>query len=128
MVQLVDRVSACTKPSYHLVYLDVIDTISHRYGPNSDHIAAEIRALFRLLEDQVAKQLAKTDTLILLTADHGHIAVDPTQTVYVDDALPSLSDGMATTADGRPLAHRREVREICFCTSCPTAWSRLTMH
>ena len=103
MVQLVDRVTQSTGSSYHCVYIDVIDSISHRYGPDSAHIAAEIRALFRLLEAEVAGPLAGTDTLVLITADHGHIEVEPERTVYVDELIPEATDWLSTTRDGRPL-------------------------
>ena len=104
MIRLVDGVKQSPSPSYHFVYVDVIDGTSHRYGPRSTHVEAEIRSLFRLLEDEVVPGLRGTSSVVMLTADHGHIAVDPPKTIYVDERVPQIQSWVAHNSQGRPLA------------------------
>lgn len=72
-------------PAYVFFYFDRIDSICHQYGPNSVQVAAEIDACLTALESWF-RRLPRTrhDTLIILTADHGQIAVDPRTTVYLN--------------------------------------------
>lgn len=74
------------KPTYIFLYYDKIDTISHRYGPGSPQLEAEIDALLTTLERQWWQQLAaKAErTLFLLVADHGQVKVDPARTIYLN--------------------------------------------
>lgn len=74
-----------TSPAYYFFYFDRIDAICHQYGPNSAQVAAEIDACLTAL-DVWFKRLPRTrhDTLVILTADHGQIDVDPLTTVYLN--------------------------------------------
>ena len=110
-VHLVERLESSRAPTYHCVYVDVIDAISHRFGPDSRFASAEIRALFQLLEDRLSASVVGTDALILITADHGHIAVDPRRTVYLDALCPDLIDKLHLTAGGRPCAPAGSARD-----------------
>ncbi len=112
VVQLAERVNAASSPTYHCVYFDVIDSISHVYGPNAKAVRAEIRALFRLLEDELASELTGTDSLVVVTADHGHIEVWPERTHYVDDLVAALPAWMRTMPDGRPAAPAGSPRDL----------------
>ncbi len=73
-------------------YYDAIDSICHRYGPDSPHVAAEIdtcmNALERLFHAAVAGKLK--NTAVMLIADHGQTEVNPETTVYLNQALPAL--------------------------------------
>jgi predicted AlkP superfamily pyrophosphatase or phosphodiesterase len=108
---LVENVRAERDSTYHAVYFDVVDATSHRHGPSSRAVAAEIRSLFRLLEDELAPGLAGTDTLIMITADHGHVAVDPARAVHLDELLPELPRWLETLPNGRPKAPAGSARD-----------------
>jgi predicted AlkP superfamily pyrophosphatase or phosphodiesterase len=111
---LVADVRATTAPTYHLVYIDVLDSISHHYGPESPHLAAELRALFGLLEDIVVRGLAgmRPSPALLVTADHGQTAVDPSRTVYLDERIPAARAWMRTGPDGRALVPGGSPRDL----------------
>jgi predicted AlkP superfamily pyrophosphatase or phosphodiesterase len=74
-------------PAYFFLYFDGIDGVGHDHGPESPQFAAEVDALLhnadRLFLQQVAGQ--HEDALLLVTADHGMIEVDPNTTVYIDE-------------------------------------------
>lgn len=64
------------RPSYVYAYWSGIDTVSHLYGPRSEEAAMEA-ALFDLNLRRALGDRDRGDTLVLLTADHGHATTDP---------------------------------------------------
>ena len=64
------------RPSYVYAYWSGIDTVSHLYGPRSEEAAMEA-ALFDLDLRRALQDRRAGDTLVLLTADHGHATTDP---------------------------------------------------
>ena len=64
------------RPSYVYAYWSGIDTVSHLYGPRSAEAAIEAAILDVALRYALADRSAG-DTLVLLTADHGHATTDP---------------------------------------------------
>lgn len=80
------------KSAYFFMHLDTLDTVSHNYGPESFEYYAELSLLTRLLyRELVQKTDAKTakETLLLVSADHGGVAVNPNETTYLN-ILPKL--------------------------------------
>ena len=67
-------------------YIDTLDQSTHHHGPFTEESRAEILSIFHSLERGLKKIDAKTaeETLIIITADHGHIKVDPRKTLYLD--------------------------------------------
>ena len=55
-------------------YWDVVDGISHKYGPNDDSWATELRNIGYMLEEEFLRRLTPAEregTLLIITADHG---------------------------------------------------------
>jgi predicted AlkP superfamily pyrophosphatase or phosphodiesterase len=73
-------------PAYFFLYYEKIDAICHHYGPDSPQLEAEIDnflvVMDRLFRQTLAGQFK--NTLFILTADHGQIAVDPKTTIYLN--------------------------------------------
>lgn len=88
-------VSAATAGPRTLVYcyLGEIDTLGHVYGPGSDGWTAQLAIVDRLVRD-LADRLGP-HVHLLVTADHGMIAVDDRVDV---DTEPGLTDGVAAVA------------------------------
>ncbi|MEZ4863711.1 MAG: alkaline phosphatase family protein [Caldilineaceae bacterium] len=74
------------KPAYFFLYYDKIDALAHLYGPNSPQVAAEITSFLYTLETLFFQpaQRALKNTLLILTADHGQMAVDPAAVHYIN--------------------------------------------
>jgi hypothetical protein len=70
------------RPSYVYAYWSGIDTISHLHGPRSEEAAMEA-ALFDLDLRRALGHRRGGDTLVLLTADHGHATTDPDKMIDV---------------------------------------------
>lgn len=86
LTNLRQEVATAPTPAYFFLYYDKIDTLAHRYGPDSPHVAAEI-ASFLFALDQLFFQPALGqlhNTLLILTADHGQMTVDPATTIYLN--------------------------------------------
>lgn len=111
---LAGRLAAETGPAYHLLYVDTVDAISHIYGPDSPHVANEIDAVLTTCERLLVPALAAADapTLLLLTADHGQIAIDPTTAHLLNRAIPGLEAATPRGADGRPRAPSGSSRDL----------------
>jgi hypothetical protein len=108
--QLLDRQK---RKAYYFLYVDTIDTICHRYGPDSAQTAAEIEAFLAVMELIFQQHCAgKQRTLFLLTADHGQIAIDPATTIYINQRFPQILPYLATNRAGQPLAPAGSSRDM----------------
>lgn len=72
-------------PVFLVLYYSGIDTLEHKYGPNSEEVTSEIQSFEFLLKRFFNKlsDSAKKETLIMLTADHG--VCETKRTYYVKD-------------------------------------------
>lgn len=100
--------------AYYVLYFDGVDTVCHQHGPASRHVAAEIDALLTTLERTLHPALSTSGdrTLLLLTADHGHAAIDPATTIYLNHALPDVARFFRTNTAGAPLVPGGSSRDM----------------
>jgi hypothetical protein len=86
IVKLRKNVEKNSGSAYFFVHLETLDAISHEYGPESEEYKAELQAISYLLQKELVEKIsikAAKETLILMTADHGGIQVDPGNTTYL---------------------------------------------
>ena len=73
--------------AYINMYMANIDSSTHNFGPFSEESNAEIGAMSQALKvnllDKVGRAAAK-DTLIMVTADHGHTHIDIKKVMYMN--------------------------------------------
>jgi len=98
--------------SHYILYYDRIDTISHIYGPNSPQAQAEIENFLFILENIFFKTAQNSNTLFLLTADHGQIEVDPQKTLYLNVKYPQLEKWMKKNREGHLLVPAGSCRDF----------------
>jgi hypothetical protein len=74
------------RPAYLFLYFGGIDTTGHIYGPLAPQLEAEIDAWLTSLDRLLWRRLVGQvdDCLLILTADHGLVEVDPATTVYLN--------------------------------------------
>ncbi len=97
------------------VYVDYLDTMSHRWGPNNQVGTAEIKQILFMLQETL-RSLGKEDkkeTLFLLTADHGQITIDPDKTIDLNK-LSRLKDLLAVNSRGKTILGTGGRRDV-FC-------------
>jgi predicted AlkP superfamily pyrophosphatase or phosphodiesterase len=107
--RLVGSLSSVTT-GYGFAYIDEIDALMHRIGPDSDVVDAAVERILTTI-DRAVRDLP-TGTLVLLTSDHGMSPVSPERTLYVNRLLPGLTRHLAHGADGRPLAPAGSCRDL----------------
>ncbi len=76
------------------VYWDVVDMLSHEYGPFSPEVRSAVDQFFYSLERQVLDQLSpaeRAETLLLMTADHGQCDAPAREAVLLSEE-PGLAD------------------------------------
>jgi len=91
-------------PTLLMLYYSGIDTLEHKYGPQSEEVTSEIESFEFHLKSFLAKlsEPAKKRTMIILTADHG--VCGTSRTYYLKDypeivdnlTLPPVGDSRAT--------------------------------
>lgn len=81
--ELLDTRPEDDTPMYVYAYWAGVDTVAHWYGPRGAEHAAEAAGLDRNLERALGDR-APGDTLVILTADHGHASVDPTRLIDLE--------------------------------------------
>ncbi|MBL0164828.1 MAG: alkaline phosphatase family protein [Xanthomonadales bacterium] len=110
-----------TRPSLMTLYLDTIDTVGHRYGPESDELNAELSvvdATIRRLIDGLIERKLDEALNIVIVSDHGMSATSPERVIYLDDLLPAdyarvVSYGVLTGI--KPVrSHGRDTEAILF--------------
>lgn len=71
-------------PAYIHAYWGTLDSVTHGYGPDSPQHDAEICVLDYALGELLLGDLSAPGTLLLLTADHGHVTTSPERTVRLN--------------------------------------------
>lgn len=96
--------SLMAKPgrSYHTLYADAYDSACHEFGvgaPQSDAIATEIlRSLGSFLNHSFPLR-----SLLVVSADHGHMATPAHQKIAINTLVPGLEDLLKLDARGEPI-------------------------
>ncbi len=101
-------------PAYFFVYWPQVDSVEHRYGPHSDEHRTELSMLSHLFKTELLDRLdrrAAERTLLLLTADHGQVGVQPEAIVYLD-AYPQVVDAFERSPKGKPIPPGGSPRDV----------------
>ncbi|HET9896446.1 MAG TPA: nucleotide pyrophosphatase/phosphodiesterase family protein [Streptosporangiaceae bacterium] len=98
-------------PSYSVAYIDEVDRAGHIYGPRSEQALSAGRDLLSKLERKLLRGLAQ-NTLIVMSADHGQIAMHPEACIYLNEVFPWLKGHVATHKRGIPDAPSGGARDL----------------
>ena len=101
MLVLAQRTISSGKRSLVFAYWDLLDSIAHRYGALGEEYRAELDLLDHALDRQILSRRGDGKTLILLTADHGHINVPPENRLDVRQT-PAVLDDLLLPPAGEP--------------------------
>ncbi|MEZ0299754.1 MAG: alkaline phosphatase family protein [Candidatus Methylacidiphilales bacterium] len=113
LVNLGETIVQAEGPAYFYLYHDGIDSVCHKWGPRSPQTLAEIDTTLTSLERILSPMLeGQRDLALLLTADHGHAAVDPAKTVYLNVELPAIAEWLKTDRRGNILKFAGSARDV----------------
>ena len=94
-------VQQSTEPTYVYAYWPTVDTIAHVIGPLTPEHSAEVAALDFQFGRLLSTLALRDDTLVMLTADHGHIDTVPDEAISFADHPDLLGMLRATPAGER---------------------------
>jgi hypothetical protein len=117
------------EPRYIYAYWGDLDEHSHRYGPEDARVGRELANFHRQLQAfwRGYKARARQDTLLLITADHGHMAT-PRRSENELRNHPELLNCLVMPASGEarlPYVYVRPGREARFLRYVEAHWPGL---
>ncbi len=91
---------------YIYFYYDGLDKVSHEFGPESVQARTEAYDILAEVERAFAdhESFASGDTVLLLSADHGHAPINAARTFYLDRKYPELVKRLQHSVAGEPIA------------------------
>jgi hypothetical protein len=116
-VALRQHLTETSGPAYTYAYLPHVDTVAHEVGTDADHYDATISTIGHVLERALVRQFDSTvaeRTLLMVTADHGHLNTGPSTRVRLDRDLGGISDHLERGPDGAPIPPQGGPRNLQF--------------
>ena len=100
--------------SYYFLYFDRIDAFCHVYGPNSKQFEEAVDRFLTMMEQLFYKTLygKAENTLFIMTADHGQVAVDPRTTFYLNKHVTGIEQYLQTNQKGKLLVPAGSARDM----------------
>jgi Type I phosphodiesterase / nucleotide pyrophosphatase len=99
--------------AYYFLYFDKIDATGHTYGPNSDQFERMMDTFMLMMEEFYQKLAGKLEhTLLVMTADHGQLEVDPQKTFYLNRQAAGIEQYLQTNRHGRPIVPAGSARDM----------------
>lgn len=101
-------------PAYMYVYWNGFDHTAHMHGPDSDDCSVAVQKFSDLLEKQFIGCLdakAAENVIVLVTADHGQVRVNPEQTIYLND-YPEVTASLLHNAADEQIGPWGSARDV----------------
>ena len=105
VVKMRQHLKAARQRTYFYAYYDVVDALAHKYGPHSEEYVADLSCLLHLLQTELVEKLppqVAEETVLLVTADHGHCPIDPRKVSYLFES-DEMQACLAKTSKGEPI-------------------------
>lgn len=114
VAQLRKNLESARGPSYHYVYWSYVDTIEHRYGPATDESELEAAGISFVIQKGLIERLSGSvakRTLIVASADHGQVPVNPRETIYLN-RYRGVINRLRRLKSGRPIPATGSARDV----------------
>ncbi len=104
MTKLSSAVNSFSKQSFYYVYWDRLDHSAHEFGPDSKEYLKELQNISFLIKKLLEKlnQKNKEETILIITADHGEINIDPQRTIFLNK-IKGINDFLKLNPGGQPI-------------------------
>src|SRR3989344_3731900 len=100
--------------AYFFVYWTEIDSAEHRFGPGSPEHKKALGQFFSTLQKELVKKIdvkVFSDTLLILSSDHGQVKVNPKKTIYLNH-YPQILNHLAKTKSGQLIPPTGSPRDV----------------
>ncbi len=104
------------KSGYIYGYLDSVDYTTHVYGPKTEESSSEITNIGSILQKDLIERTDRAtaeETLVMITADHGHARVDPEKIIYLEEDK-KLAGFYELGLSGKPICPSGFLRDVFF--------------
>ncbi len=108
------KVEAVGSPSLFYVYWSYVDTIEHRFGPNTDESSLEAAMISYSIQKGLVEKLDRKvaeKTLVIVTSDHGQINVSPRTTIYLN-RFRRLAENFERSESGKKILPSGSPRDV----------------
>jgi len=101
-------------PEYYFLYFDRIDFAGHQHGPHSEQFEQAVERFLNTMEYEFYQPLSgkQPNTLFILTADHGQMAVSPQKTFYLNREAREIERYLKTNQKGQFLVPAGSARDM----------------
>ncbi|WP_267639223.1 alkaline phosphatase family protein [Haloarchaeobius amylolyticus] len=108
-----EAMAAADGPAYHYLYLPHVDHEAHQTGTRSTAYRETVGDVFETVQRALSGVDDQTaaETLLVLTADHGHVDTDPDRNVDLD-GFDWLVESLARDADDAPVRFAGSPRNV----------------
>ena len=112
--KLLETMKHNKKKTYYYLYINQLDSLAHKYGPNSQQFEEAVDSFFNSMENDFFKNVSGfyKDTLFIMTADHGQVEIDPQKTIYLNKEFPQIISWLKTNKSGQSLVPAGACRDI----------------
>lgn len=114
IVSLRNAVIEIPGPAYIFAYYGDLDGTEHDFGPDSEQVKTQLSLISYLLQEEFLKKINDAtlqNTAFILSADHGQIATNPDQTIYLDEIL-GLSENYAINSEEKIIPPSGSPRDV----------------
>ncbi|MDD3532057.1 MAG: alkaline phosphatase family protein [Candidatus Shapirobacteria bacterium] len=115
LANTIKKITTKHPKTFTYAYLDSLDYIGHKHGPESKYFEAELAQIgfmiSHLLLQVVKKSPCREKKLLLITADHGQTQVNPKETVYLN-RFQKLKNNLAKKDNGEPILATGGPRDV----------------
>ena len=114
LTNLSEKVVGEKGKSYFYLYYEKIDSMGHDYGTDSRYFESEIDLFFTALENTFLKFIYEkiTDTIVILSADHGQTNVKPKTTLYLNKEIKDIDKYLKRTERGELIVPAGSCRDM----------------
>jgi predicted AlkP superfamily pyrophosphatase or phosphodiesterase len=102
--------------TFTYVYLDYLDSTGHRHGPESDHFKTELAQIALMIKQFFLQPLKenpqlKSKSLVIITADHGQVQINPKETIYLN-RFRKLTNNLKLKPNQEPITATGGPRDV----------------
>lgn len=115
--QTITKITNKYPKTFTYAYLDSLDSIGHKYGPESDYFKTELAQIALMINKFLLKPLEKSSqpkkskSLVLITADHGQVQINPKETIYLNH-FRKLKKNLALKPNQKPIMATGGPRDV----------------